>query len=199
MSSSKKLAGEFQNSIAVPLASDPIVTDPIVADSIVSDPVIADALKHFNASVDAWSEAEYRRTRLNEPRLNEPKSTVRTVHHTWRIAASWALGCLLVSGSLAGGLFEHRQRQEAARAAEIKAEAQKAAQKVDLTRAAAAERNLSPAPVAINIAARRQPAAVKPAIDSDEDLLATVDNDVSRQVPAAMEPLAQMMDGSGSN
>jgi hypothetical protein len=27
----------------------------------------------------------------------------------------------------------------------------------------------------------------------DEDLLAKVDNDVSRQVPSAMEPLAQLM------
>jgi len=29
---------------------------------------------------------------------------------------------------------------------------------------------------------------------ADEDLLATVDSDVSREVPAAMEPLAQLMD-----
>jgi hypothetical protein len=37
---------------------------------------------------------------------------------------------------------------------------------------------------------RRQQAAMVP----DEDLLADVDSDVSRQVPSAMEPLAQMMD-----
>jgi ribosomal protein S25 len=30
---------------------------------------------------------------------------------------------------------------------------------------------------------------------TDEDLLADVDSDVSRQVPSAMEPLAQMMAG----
>jgi hypothetical protein len=29
----------------------------------------------------------------------------------------------------------------------------------------------------------------------EEDLLAKVDGDVSRQVPAVMEPLAQLMDG----
>jgi hypothetical protein len=54
-------------------------------------------------------------------------------------------------------------------------------------------------PVAANIATRRQPTGLNRAADADEDLLATVDNDVSRQVPAAMEPLAQMMDGDGSN
>jgi len=30
--------------------------------------------------------------------------------------------------------------------------------------------------------------------ESDQDLLANVDSDISRAVPAAMEPLAQMMD-----
>jgi hypothetical protein len=148
----------------------------------IDDPMVAGALKHFKASVDAWSEAAYSR----------PKSVVRTAQHSWRLAASWALGCVIVTGSLAGGLYEHRQRQEAARAAEIKAEAQKAA----LVRAA--EQRVTPMPVAVNIATKRPP-AVKRAVNTDEDLLATVDNDVSRQVPAAMEPLAQMMDGNGTN
>jgi hypothetical protein len=147
----------------------------------LDDPVVSGALKHFKASVDAWSEAAY----------STPKSMTRTAQHTWRLAASWTLGCLLIAGSLAGGLYEHRQRQEAARAAEMKA----AEQKVRL----AAEQRVTPMPVAANIATRRQSTAVKRAANTDEDLLATVDNDVSRQVPAAMEPLAQMMDGDGSN
>ena len=173
MSRSDKLAGKsFPSEVQDPMA----------------DPVVAGALKHFKASVDSWSEAAYSR----------PKSIPQTAQHNWRLAASWALGCLLIAGSLAGGLYEHRQRQEAARAALIKAEAQKAAQKVDLARAAEAERHLMPAPVAINIATKRT-TAVKRAANSDENLLATVDNDVSRQVPAAMEPLAQMMDSDGSN
>jgi hypothetical protein len=33
---------------------------------------------------------------------------------------------------------------------------------------------------------------------TDADLLATVDSDISRTVPAAMEPLAQLMDESQS-
>ena len=32
----------------------------------------------------------------------------------------------------------------------------------------------------------------------DENLLASVDKDVSREVPAAMEPLAQLMDDNGT-
>jgi hypothetical protein len=155
-----------------------------IDDPIMADPVVSGALKHFKASVDAWSEAAYSR----------PKSTARTVQHTWRLAASWALGCLLIAGSLAGGMYEHRQRQDAARAAEMKA----AEQKVRL----AAEQRVAPMPVAVSVATKRptaQPGGLKRAVNTDEDLLATVDIDVSRQVPAAMEPLAQMMDGYGSN
>ena len=156
----------------------------VIDDPIVADPVMSGALKHFKASVDAWSEAAYSR----------PKSVARTAQHTWRPAASWAMGCLLIAGSLAGGLYEHHQRQEAVRAAEMKA----AEQKAELIRATA-EQPVTPAHVATNIATGRQPKAAKRAVNTDEDLLATVDNDVSRQVPAAMEPLAQMMDGNGTN
>jgi hypothetical protein len=161
---SDKLAGEFE--------------DP------TADPIVAGALKHFKASMDAWSEAAYSR-----PRLNESRSTV-VAQHNWRLAASGALGCLLITGSIAGGFYEHHQRQEAARAAEIKA----AEQKVRV----AAEQRVTAMPVATSIPTRR-PTTAKPAANSDEDLLATVDSDVSRQVPAAMEPLAQMMDGNGTN
>ncbi len=146
------------------------------------------ALKHFKASVDAWSDAAYSR-----PRFSGSKSLARTVQHTWRLAASWALGCLLIAGSLAGGLYEHHERQLAARAAAMKA----AEQKAELIRAAS-EQRVTAMPVAADVATRR-PTAVKRAANSDENLLATVDNDVSRQVPAAMEPLAQMMDGNGTN
>ncbi|MGD0631235.1 MAG: hypothetical protein ABR987_18045 [Terracidiphilus sp.] len=85
---------------------------------------------------------------------------------SWRLAAGWALGCALVAGSVSGGLLERHHRQEAAR---IVAEA----------RAAELQRQL------------RQQQAAKV---SDEVLLADVDSDVSKQVPSAMEPLAQMMD-----
>ena len=176
MSRSDKIRGDIFRSEKLESKSFPSEID----DPILADPVVSGALKHFKSSVDAWSEAAYSR----------PKSVVRTAQHNWRLAASWALGCLLITGSLAGGLYEHRQRQEAARAAEAKA----AEQKVRL----AAEQRVTPMPVAVSIATRR-PTIVKRAANTDEDLLATVDNDVSRQVPSAMEPLAQMMDVDGSN
>jgi hypothetical protein len=178
MTRSDKLAEEFHDPTAVP---------------IVSDPVVSVALKHFKASVDAWSEAAYSRPKFYESRFSESKSAVWTSHHTWRLAASWTLGCLLIAGSLAGGLYEHHERQLAARDAAMKA----AEQKAELIRAAS-EQRVTAMPVAADIAIRR-PAAVKRAANSDENLLATVDNDVSRQIPAAMEPLAQMMDGNGTN
>ena len=43
-------------------------------------------------------------------------------------------------------------------------------------------------------ASLQQAAAQDLATQTDQDLLATVDSDISRAVPAAMEPLAQMMD-----
>jgi hypothetical protein len=145
----------------------------------IDDPIVAGALRHFKTSVDAWSEAAYSR----------PRAAERTARRTWRLAATWALGCLLAAGSLAGTLFEHHQQQEAARIAAIKAAEQKAA----------LEHKTSAQPVTAAIVTRRQPAAVKRAANENEDLLATVDSDVSRQVPAAMEPLAQMMESNGTN
>jgi hypothetical protein len=96
---------------------------------------------------------------------------------------------MLAAGSLADGLYERHHRQELARIAAMKA----AEQKVALERKAAEQ------PAAAKIVTKRQPTAVKRAANENEDLLATVDSDVSRQVPAAMEPLAQMMVDNGTN
>ena len=145
----------------------------------IDDPVLAGALENFKASVDAWSEFAY----------SQPRTAIWTARHTWRLAATWALGCMLAAGSLADGLYERHHRQELARIAAMKA----AEQKVALERKAAEQ------PAAAKIVTKRQPTAVKRAANENEDLLATVDSDVSRQVPAAMEPLAQMMDSSGTN
>jgi hypothetical protein len=83
---------------------------------------------------------------------------------SWRVALGWALGCVLAVGSLTGGLYEHHHKQELAKIAAAAAAARQ--QKLD---AEMRTRNES------------------------EDLLAKVDNDVSRQVPRAMEPLALLM------
>jgi hypothetical protein len=129
------------------------------------DPVVKQALRNFKASVDAWSEAA----------MSRPRTVKVAVRHAgWRLAASWALGCVLAAGSLAGALYERQHRQEMARIAAAKAAAQKAAQE--------------------KLAAEQQSAGV-----TDQDLLATVDSDISRAVPAAMEPLAQMMDDKAAD
>ncbi len=120
------------------------------------EPMLGRALGNFRQSVHAWSEAVYSRPR-SMPRV--------TAHRSWRLAAGWALGCVLAMGSLAGGLYERHHRHVIAK---IKADQETRQQQL------ATERSASIA---------------------DEDLLADVDSDVSRAVPAAMEPLAQLMDG----
>lgn len=123
-------------------------------DKLDADPVLKQALGHFRDSVHAWSNAAY----------VHPRTAATVVaHRSWRLAAGWALGCVLVTGSLTGGLYEHHHRQMIAK---MKADA-----------------------------ARHAQLAAQPRVhNADEDLLATVDRDVSRAVPAAMEPLAQLMD-----
>jgi hypothetical protein len=79
------------------------------------------------------------------------------------VAAGWALGCVLAAGSLTGGLYERHHQQE-------------------LAKIAAAE-----------TARQQKLAAEQRASKEQDDLLAKVDSDVSRQVPSAMEPLAQLM------
>jgi hypothetical protein len=98
-------------------------------------------------------------------------SRPRTVAHevrrrSWRLVAGWALGCTLVAASVSGGLLERHHRLELTR---IAAEQRAAEQQKQL---------------------REQQARAQV---SDEALLAEVDSDVARQVPSAMEPLAQMM------
>lgn len=123
------------------------------------DAILDEALKNFRSSVHAWSEAVY----------SQPRKPVRVHTTSWRMAAGWALGCVLAVGSIFGGLYERHHRQEQARIAAAEAARQQ--------RIAAEER------------ARKE---------SNEDLLAKVDSDVSRVVPSALEPLAQMMDENGA-
>ena len=129
------------------------------------DPVVAETLRNFKTSVDAWCQSAQSR----------PRTTMKAVRHSWRLAAAWALGCVLAVASLAGALHERQHRQQLTRIAAAQAAAQKAAQ-------------------------QRQAAQLQPPSQGDQDLLATVDTDISRAVPAAMEPLAQMMsDKSADN
>jgi hypothetical protein len=103
---------------------------------------------------------------------SRPRTTAQTVRfRSWRLVAGWALAALLLAGGLSGGILEHQRNLQQARIA-----AQRLAQQ---QRQAREQQNLL-----------RQEQA-----KDEEDLLSTVDSDVSREVPSAMEPLAQLMDG----
>jgi hypothetical protein len=114
------------------------------------------ALKDFKSSVHAWSDAAFSRSRT---------WTLEVRRRSWRLALGWALGCLLVVGSVSGGLLERHHRMVVA-------------QIVEQQRIAEQQRQLREKQLNQT---------------TDEALLAGVDSDVSRQVPSAMEPLAQMM------
>jgi hypothetical protein len=150
----------------------------------IEDPMLGEALSHFKASIDAWSEAAYR----------QPRTVAGMNRHSWRLAATWALGCLLAFGCLAGGIYERFHSQDLARVAALKAAEQKAAGErlARVEKLAAAEKALE------QREAKEQADAATRSSDPNEDLLATLDSDVSREVPAAMEPLAQLMDDSGA-
>ena len=141
-------------------------------------PELEQALREFRASVFAWSDAEYARPRKVVQALSDFKASVfawsdaeyakpriaaRSVRHrSWRLAAGWARGCVLMAGGRTGGVYERHQHQEQARIAMVRE------------------------------AERQRLVAVQRAREEDE-LLAKVDSDVSREVPNAMEPLAQLM------
>jgi hypothetical protein len=141
------------------------------------------ALKHFKTSMDAWSDGA----------LSRPRTLAKaSVRPSWRLAATWALGCLLAAGSLAGAVHRIVMRQEMAKQA-----AQKTARKTAEERAAA-QATAQPDKKAPASITRKASGAQDSASGQDEALLASVDKDVSREVPAAMEPLAQLMDDSGT-
>jgi hypothetical protein len=151
----------------------------------IEDPVLEQAMKHFKASLDAWSDAAYHR----------PRTALTGARHGWQLAASWALGGVLAVCGVAGVTYERQHVKEqahiaAVKAAALRAQQQQAAEQAKL--AAQQQRSRVEQVSTTKIRAEQSGSA------ADEDLLATVDSDVSRQVPAAMEPLAQMMDEDGT-
>ncbi len=105
----------------------------------------------------------------SEAALSRPRTAVEAGRRRiWRLAVGWALGCVLVAGGVSGGVYEHLHRQQLARIAAARA------------------------------AEQQRLAAQQRVRQEDEDLLAKVDSDVSREVPSAMEPLAQLMVEGGN-
>jgi hypothetical protein len=100
-----------------------------------------------------------------------PRAVTQAVRRrSWRLAIGWAMGCALAVGVVAGAGYERHRAHEMAR--------------IEAARLAGQQR------LAIEQEGRvRQ----QQALAEEEDLLAKVDSDVSREVPSAMEPLAQLM------
>jgi len=117
---------------------------------------MVEALRDFRLSVHGWSEVEFSRRR----------TVVDTLRRKfWRLAVASALGCVLVTGSVSGGVvYQHH----------LNAKKIAQARMIEQQRLLAEQRN-------------------RQAQLEEEDLLARVDSDVSRVVPSAMEPLARLM------
>jgi hypothetical protein len=75
------------------------------------DEALKQTLKDYRSSVHAWSAAEY----------GQPHRVVRVYKTSWRLAAGWALGCVLAAGSVAGGLYERHHVKEQAKIAAVEA------------------------------------------------------------------------------
>ncbi len=90
------------------------------------DESLKQTLKDYRSSVHAWSDAVYSR----------PHQPVKIYMTSWRVAASWALGCALAVASVAGGLYERHHMNEQAKIAAVEAARQ---QKIDVEQRNASE------------------------------------------------------------
>ena len=102
----------------------------------------------------------------SEAAYSRPRTAVVPVtpRQIWRLTLGWALGCVLVAGGASAGFWHHHQQEMRIAQARVAEQHRVAVQQKQLL-----------------------------AQQEDEDLLAKVDNDISREVPDAMEPLAQLM------
>jgi len=123
-------------------------------DGAMEDPELEKVLCDFRTSVRAWSDAVYAAPRL----------VATNRRRSWRRAAAWALGSVLVVGGASwGGVLEHQHRMKQDRLARLRQ------QEVD-----------------------RQVQEQK-AREAEEEL-AKVDSAVSREVPDALAPLVPASD-----
>lgn len=136
------------------------------------EPALKQALGEFKESVHAWSEAEFAR----------PRTVHVEAHGLRRVALGWSIaGLLLASGVSGVVLFGHHGPQSPAVAAVHEA---------PRTPERAAE-PAQPRQVQEERPQAGMPKTAKEAVQ-EEELLASVDSAVSRTVPSAMDPLADM-------
>lgn len=96
--------------------------------------------------------------------MSRPRTVTSTVmHRSWRFALAWAMTAVLLLAGVSGGVYVHH-RNEVQKQIALEQQKEEQQRKLALQRA-----------------------------QQEEKLLANVDSDISRQVPEAMEPLAQLM------
>lgn len=105
---------------------------------------------------------------FNRPRTIAVSSS-RSVARPWALV-SCAMGLVMAAGLAGSGVYEHHRQAELARQEQARVAAE---QKAEQQREMAAKR-----------------------ANEAEELLANVNRDISREVPSALEPLAQLMDDS---
>lgn len=94
----------------------------------------------------------------------------------WGLLTKWALGTAVFVGTVSGGVYQNFRQQESAKAETERIAGQQRQQ--------AAEQAKDHQDSAMN----------------EEELMAKVDSDISREVPSALEPMASLMDdGSAGN
>lgn len=98
--------------------------------------------------------------------MSRPRAIKAPARTNWSGVTKWALGCAVFAGTVSGGVYQNYRQQEA--------------QKIEAARVAEQHQH--------------ELAAAKLAkTDEEEDLMASVDSDVAREVPSALEPLATLM------
>lgn len=105
-----------------------------------------------------------------EAELARPRTVTAAVpRRVWRAAVSWALGCVLMVGAASGVVYEHGRQVAQEHAAAV------ARQQAEMAREAAAK---------------------KAAAEDADALLEKVNNDLARDVPVALDPLAGVADSA---
>jgi hypothetical protein len=175
------------------------------ADWTELEPELAETLRNFKSGMDAWSQAS-----VEAPRpVAHSGRTLRSV--VWRLAMGTALGCLLIV-TLTLALMRPGRHEQAGQTASGRGRTERSAV------VSAQQSSSAPAaPVAVTpggnrlVEAARELADVQELlaredmldalmgedISNNDELLAAVGNDVARQVPRAMEAMAQLASAGG--